>query len=265
MFPVIFEYGKVSVQTFWVFVVIALLLSGYVAVQRLKRKRVDLVLFIQNSGKFLLFSLFVSRLIYFIFHFASYYPRFDFRTLINFFSIWDQGLSLWGGLSGFFMILTYKLYKEKEEIWKWYDALVVPVLFGMALVSIGQFFGGLNYGTPTDLPWGIKYETISVLYTVPVHPVQIYTIIIIAFLLWSKKKLGQKSDFFEIQGNSFLYLATLTSFSYFLLQLITGTETLFLFDYVRIEMIFFFILFALSAKLLYRRIKNYKNESTKTV
>lgn len=260
MFPVIFESGKISIQTFWVFVVIALLTASYIAVQRLKRRRVNLNLFIESSGQILFVSILFSRLIYFIFNYDKYLPRFDLRTVFNFFSVWDQGFSFWGAALGFMIILSYKLIKEQEELWKWYDALIVPLLIGMGIVNIGQFLGGTSYGTPTNLPWGIKYETINVLYTVPVHPVQFYSILIIALLLWTKKKLSKKTKIFERSGNTALFLTSSGSFCYFLLDFLMGTETINVFG-IRLNTIFFFILFVISTTVFIRRLKNTKHES----
>lgn len=264
MFPVIFESGKISIQTFWVFVVIALLCSSYIAVQRLKRRRVNLNLFIESSGQFLFVSVLLSRLAYFIFNYNTYLPRFDLRTIINFFSVWDQGFSFWGAALGFLIILNYKLIKEEEEIWKWYDALIVPLFIGIAIVNLGQFLGGNSYGIPTNLPWGIKYETINVLYTVPLHPVQFYSIFVVALLIWIKKKLSMKTKLFETPGNTALFLTSTGSFCFFLLDFLQGTDTLRLLG-IRLTAIFFFILFVISTTVFIRRLKNTKHESPKTV
>ena len=133
------------------------------------------------------------------------------------FSIWDQGLSIWGGIIGFFIILTFRLIKAKEEIWKWYDALVVPLLIGLAIINIGQFMGGFAYGSPTELPWGISYELDNVKYTVPIHPTQIYSLIAIILILWSKKNSIQ-IRIFQKEGNTSLYFGATGSFTFFSLN-----------------------------------------------
>lgn len=264
MFPVIFESGKISIQTFWVFVVIALLVASYIAVGRLKRRRVNLNLFIESSGQFLFISILLSRAVYFIFNYNTYMPRFDLRTLINFFAVWDQGFSFWGAALGFLIILNYKLIKEQEEIWKWYDALIVPLFIGIAIVNVGQFLGGTSYGIPSNLPWAIKYETINVLYTVPVHPVQLYSIAVIALLIWIKNKLSKKTKIFETPGNAALFLTSTGSLCFFGLEFLMGTETLTVFG-IRVTAIFFFILFLISTTVLIPRLKLHKHESPKTV
>lgn len=266
MLPVIFESGFLSIKTYWILVVAALLISAYLAVNRLKRQRVDFLLLIKKSTSYVLFPLICSRIVFFMLNTDIYLPSFDLRTFFNLFSIWDQGLSVWGAIIGFFIILTVRLIQAKEDIWKWYDALVVPVLVGLGIISIGQFLGGFAYGAPTDLPWGIHYELDNVMYTVPIHPTQIYTLLAIILILWSKKKIQSKSDFFKKEGNASIYLTGLSSFAFFLLEFLRGDDTITILN-VRLDAYLFFLLSAVCTYLLYNRYKEFKHshhESTET-
>lgn len=255
MIPVLYESGFVSIQTLWVFVAIGLLVSSYVAVKSLKRRRLDLTLFIENSGFFLLWAVLFSRFIYFFANPGTYFPALDLRTIGNFLSIWDQGFSFWGALVGFTAAMTFTLWRRGENIWKWYDALIVPLLIGMAIGYLGAFLGGYSYGEPTNLPWGIRYEVINVKYTVPVHPTQIYSIAVLMLILWSKKILKAKSHFFDKDGNTTIYITMLLSLGMFLLEFLRGDDTLIAFDTFRIAQFFFFGLFLFSLILLLRRLK----------
>lgn len=266
MLPVIFESGFVSIKTYWVFVVAALLISSYLAVNRLKRQRVDFLLLIKKSTSYVLIPIIVSRLTFFILNTATYSPALDFRTILNLFSIWDQGLSVWGAIVGFFSILTFRLIQAKEDIWKWYDALTVPLFIGLGIINIGQFLGGFSYGSPTDFPWGIHYELDNVKYTVPIHPVQIYTFISLILILWSKKKIQSKSDFFKREGNSSIFLSSTGSFMFFLFEFVRGDDTITILN-VRLDAYLFFLLCIVSTYALFQRYKEFKHpkhESTET-
>ncbi len=258
MLPVIFESGFISIKTYWVFIVAALLISSYLAVNRLKRQRVDFLLLIKQSSSYVLIPLIISRLTFFILNTNTYLPALDLRTFINFFSIWDQGLSIWGGITGFFIILTIRLIKAKEDIWKWYDALIVPLLIGMAIINIGQFLGGFSYGSPTNLPWGTHYELDNVMYTVAIHPTQIYTLITIILILWSKKKIQNKSHFFKREGNASIYLTFMSSLAFFLLEFLRGDDTITILN-IRLDAYMFFLLSVVSAYALYHRYKEFKH------
>jgi phosphatidylglycerol---prolipoprotein diacylglyceryl transferase len=258
MFPTIYESNHLSIETLWVFVVAALLISSYLAVKRLKRRRVNFNLFIEHSTSFLLSALIVSRVIYFFTNTTAYFPAFDFRTLWNFVSIWDKGFSFWGGVIGFLLMLTYRIFKEKESLWKWYDALIVPTLIGLSIGYAGAFLGGYSYGSPTIMPWGVTYNAFTVKYTTAIHPTQIYAIIAIALLLWSKYHLKKKTEFFETDGNTTLYLTSAFSLFYFLLEFLRGDDTLLILG-IRTPQILALLIFIGSGYHLYKRYKAFTN------
>ena len=237
--------------------VIAMLVASFIAVKRLKRHRVNLTLFIEHSGSFLLSALIFSRLVYFFMNPFMYSQGFKLQTLINLVSFWDQGFSFFGALLGFTLMLGYRLRKEKEDIWKWLDALAVPLLIGMGIGYVGAFLGGVAYGSPSSLPWAIKYETITVKYTVPIHPIQIYTIILICAILILKTKLKRKKEFFQKNGNTALFITSLTSFGLFLLEFLRGDDTLLILG-IRSSQIIYVILFLLSTGLIIYRQKKHE-------
>ncbi len=260
MLPTLYESGHISIQTLWVFVAIALLSASYLAVERLKRARVDFVLFIKHRTSLLLFALIGSRFVFFFFHTDTYFPAFDLRTLYNFIAIWDQGLSFWGAEIGFAATLTFHLLKAKENLWKWFDALIVPLLVGLAIGNIGAFLGGYSYGTPSNLPWAVRYELYNVKYTVPIHPTQLYVILFIILALLSLKKLKNRSHFFEQEGNTSLFLVSALSFIFFLLEFLRGDDTLLIFG-TRFPIFLFALLFLFSGTKLGCRYHHFKLKS----
>ncbi len=259
MFPVLFDSAYFSIHTLWLFACAALILSSYVAIQRLKRRRLNFTLLIEHSTAIILTALFCSRLAYFLFHTSQYMPSFSFRTLGSFFSIWDQGLSLWGAVLGSTIALFYWVIKEEEPLWKWVDALFIPLMLGVIIGNMGAFLAGYNYGTPTSLPWGVEYNAANVKFTVPVHPTQIYALVLLSMALLSKHYLEKKTAFFKLDGNTTLYLGTLMSLVYFLLEFIRGDDTLLILG-VRLPSILTFLVFLGFGWQLYKRYKLFKTE-----
>jgi phosphatidylglycerol:prolipoprotein diacylglycerol transferase len=51
------------------------------------------------------------------------------------------------------------------------DSFAVPVAAAVGVGRIACFVGGCCYGTPTDLPWGVRFLTVD---NVPRHPTQLY-------------------------------------------------------------------------------------------
>jgi prolipoprotein diacylglyceryltransferase len=57
------------------------------------------------------------------------------------------------------------------------DSFALPLAFALAVGRWGCFFNGCCYGTPTDLPWGVRFhhtEADGTISFVPRHPTQIY-------------------------------------------------------------------------------------------
>jgi phosphatidylglycerol---prolipoprotein diacylglyceryl transferase len=51
------------------------------------------------------------------------------------------------------------------------DSFAVPVPIAVSIGRVGCFVGGCCYGTPTDLPWGVRFPAVDDL---PRHPTQLY-------------------------------------------------------------------------------------------
>lgn len=87
-----------------------------------------------------------------------------------------DGFSFYGGILFFLVLLYFYTKKNKENILAWTDLFSVSFFSWLFFSGIGHFLDGTNFGTPTDLSWGVTFDNISspVTYTVPIHPTQIY-------------------------------------------------------------------------------------------
>lgn len=96
------------------------------------------------------------------------------------------------------------------ELAKWWigvkvktgDAFVVPVAASIGIGRLSCFFGGCCYGTPTELPWGIRFPQIDDLMR---HPTQLYEALfhltaaaVCAVLLRQRLLQGQLIKFYFI-------------------------------------------------------------------
>jgi len=76
------------------------------------------------------------------------------------------------------------------------DAIGLALPLCIAIARIGCFLNGCCYGKPSGLPWAVTFPGTAV----PVHPAQIYELILdllaFAFLLWVRKYLRRDWDLF---------------------------------------------------------------------
>lgn len=98
------------------------------------------------------------------------------------FHVHDGNFSFLGAAVGIAIVLFVRRRRSRTTFLQWLDVLTPAVCFGLAFDWLGKFFAGKAYGRPTDVFWGVTYDTIGVRYAVPVHPVQLYYAVFFAIL-----------------------------------------------------------------------------------
>lgn len=86
----------------------------------------------------------------------------------------DGNFSFLGAAAGIAIILYLTARQSRTTFLQWLDVLLPAATFGLVFDWIGKFAAGQAFGKPTDMPWGVTYDTYTVSYTIPVHPVQLY-------------------------------------------------------------------------------------------
>lgn len=112
------------------------------------------------------------------------------------FHIHDGNFSYLGAAVGIAVVLFVTRRHSRTTFLQWLDVLTPAACFGLALDWLGKFFAGQAYGRPTDVFWGVTYDTIGVRYAVPVHPVQLYYAVffgILTFALLIVRKHSQRA------------------------------------------------------------------------
>lgn len=180
MFPILFESSMFIVYSLWFFVTLAFAAGSFVFYQLMQQSRLSISFITNNSFKFLIYSLVISRALAIISN-PTYFFRTDpetgfslFGSLINFITFWDKELSFWGGLIGFFFVFVREAMNEKQPFAKWADILTISVITAISIGNIGAYLDGINYGRPTILPWGVTFQSSFVKYAIDIHPTQIY-------------------------------------------------------------------------------------------
>jgi phosphatidylglycerol:prolipoprotein diacylglycerol transferase len=107
----------------------------------------------------------------------------------------DGNFSFLGGAIGIGAVLYFATRGQRTTFLQWLDALLPATTLGMVFSWLGSFFAGDAYGKPTDAFWGVIYDTSSVRYTIPVHPVQLYYVLfyfLLTFLLLVIRKRSKR-------------------------------------------------------------------------
>lgn len=260
MYPILFEIGPLALQSLWLAVGVAFTLGTLLVLKNAKYERMDVDFILNHSLSLLLGTMIGARLVFLISNW-EYFAPFEFTILIKqVFSFWQPGYSFWGGLTGFLIIFMLKAKQKKENVLQWLEVFWTPLLIGIAVGNLGQLLDGQGYGKETILPWGITFESTNVKYTVPVHPTQIYSILLIGAILFSKKSLLEKWPILKENHCWLLTSIAALSLGRFLLEFLRGDDTYMVFG-IRIGFIVSLGVFALTTYLLYKKV-NFKSANT---
>lgn len=92
-------------------------------------------------------------------------------------AIWEGGLAYFGGLFGGIAAAILYCRRHGLHFWSVADRFAPAIAVGSAIGRIACGLDGMDYGTPTKLPWGIIYtnpRSYAPLDGVPRHPDQFY-------------------------------------------------------------------------------------------
>lgn len=254
MYPILFEFGPITIFSLWFFIAIGFAVGSYIFVQLAKRNRLRLSVIFDHAFSLFFWTLVISRLTFIVFHTDLYFYQFTFRKLWSILAVWDKGLSFWGAISAWGIGVWFLSRKRNESPLKIFDIMLPAVLFGMFFGNIGAFLDGINYGTPTNLPWGLTFLSANVKYISPIHPTQLYGALYSVSLASGLLLLLQKT-----RGNLPGFATEIGIFAFslfrFLEEFLRGDESVKILS-IRLPQILAVLTMALTGYLIYLRYTN---------
>lgn len=177
MHPLLFHLGRIAIPTYGVLTAAALLAALAVLMQQAKRLglRAEKA---WNLGLIaILADLFGARLLLVAanFHIFRTHPFW----LLGLAEVQGAWIALGGAAIGAGAAALYAL-AEGMPLLRTADAAAPAAALAFAINRIGAFCGGLDWGTPTHVPWGVTYHSIVAYlwYRTPgyvkLQPVQLY-------------------------------------------------------------------------------------------
>lgn len=165
--PVAFSVGPFSIRWYGLIFAFGIFISFFI-LRHLARKR-KLNLSDRDFDELLVISvpsiIIGARLGSVISEFSHYAS-----SPLEIFAIWNGGLAFHGGLAG--LVLSGIIFSRRKKIsfYSLADLAVIPIALALSLGRIANFINGEFYGTPTSLPWGVKFAGVDGFR----HPVQLY-------------------------------------------------------------------------------------------
>ncbi len=107
-------------------------------------------------------------------------PRDYLHQPLRIFAVWEGGLAFFGGLFGAIIAAFVYTRREKLSFSRIADLFAPAIPVGSAIGRIACGLAGMDYGTPTKLPWGVIYtnpNSYAPMDGVPRHPDQYYELL----------------------------------------------------------------------------------------
>lgn len=181
MFPVLFSFGPVQLQTMTVFVILGLFLASFAFWRKCKEEHYPESEIFDGFLVSAVVGSLVARAVFILFNFHI----FGFHILSWFDFNGYPGINLIAGLAAAAFLLYKTAIKNKWDAFELLDFWVISVALGLCIYYIGSFFGGIGYGYSTNLPWGVVFPNLIE----PHHPVQLYFALFYVFLYFYLSKV----------------------------------------------------------------------------
>jgi phosphatidylglycerol:prolipoprotein diacylglycerol transferase len=170
-----------SIQAYPLFLLIAVMAGLWLAARQARRLGLDAD-HVYNLGFYTLLATLVgARLAFVIGNWSAYRdaPLSALSPTTTAFA-WPEG-AVFGAIVAVIYWLRYRL-----PVGLTLDAIAPGLALAMAIERLGAFLGGVNFGEPTGLPWGVfMWGEVR-------HPAQIYEmlalLVILAVLLWQQDR-----------------------------------------------------------------------------
>ena len=184
MYPVLLEFGPITIHSFGAMVALAFLAGLYVIKKELQRRGID-----PELGSSVVTAAMVGGLV----GAKLYFVLFETPSGQDWKTIFDQlfsgyGLTWYGGFIVATAAVVWHVRRRGAFLPEVADSAGIALAVGYAIGRIGcQLAGDGDYGVPTDLPWAMAYPDGVVPTLEKVHPAPVYETLLhlgIAGLLW---------------------------------------------------------------------------------
>ena len=123
--------------------------------------------------------------------------------------VWNGGMSFHGGLIG--VIIASNLFSKLNKIntFIFLDLVSLSAPIGIFFGRIANFINSELYGTPTEVPWSVKFISVD---DINRHPSQLYEAFLEGFILFFILRFISKKNFAKKTGQISCLFLVLYSF-----------------------------------------------------
>jgi phosphatidylglycerol:prolipoprotein diacylglycerol transferase len=176
MRPILFHIGSYGVHSYGVLLMLAIVFSVWRAYSHARSRKAAAPAYPIAPDDVLDVTLWIvagivigARVLFVAVDWGEYKGH-----LADIFKVWNGGLSFHGGFIGVILALILFARSRRIPFLTLGDLIAPSAMLGYAIGRVGCFFNGCCYGSPTSMPWGVRFHDDGIL-TPPSHPTQLYS------------------------------------------------------------------------------------------
>lgn len=179
MFPVLFNFGPITITTLGLFSVLSFFFGGFLIWRKAKQEHIEDTDIFDLIFISLFAGLIGGRLVFILSNYENY--GLNFQQWLD--PVNSHGFAWFGFLLGWMIGAKWICHNKKWTFFKIADISVFGVITAQILLRIGQFFDSSFVGSNTNLPWGLPFPG----FEGRQHPLSFYEIPFLLFLAWLLK------------------------------------------------------------------------------
>lgn len=174
MYPILYKIGPLPLYAYGLFLALGFLAAIFMSGREARRLGLSVGGFYDLCFYSILSALVGSRILFVLRNYEIFFQQPQ-RIL----ALWDGGLDFFGGLLVAVPVAFFYMRRRGLPWRASFDALAVGMPLGQSLGRVGCFMAGCCWGSPTDLPWAVRFTRPDTLCTtelrgIPLHPTQLY-------------------------------------------------------------------------------------------
>jgi phosphatidylglycerol:prolipoprotein diacylglycerol transferase len=171
MYPILFEYGRLTVFTYGVLVALGFTAALWLGRYEARRAQLSPRRFTDLALVSLVAAIVGARALYVVIE-LNYFATNPVGAL----ELWRGGMVFYGGFCVAYVAGALFLRMTHTPLRPMMDAAAPAIVLGHAIGRLGCFFTGCCYGSECSLPWAVTFTDprgLAMLWT-PLHPTQLY-------------------------------------------------------------------------------------------
>jgi len=174
MRPVLIDVGGIQIPAYGVMLAVSFIVALWYVKRKAPKHNIPSAI-VENLAFYIIVGVIIGgRLLYVAFHWAQY--RSDLLGIIR---LWEGGMMFFGGFIGGFIAGALYVRQQRIPILKISDVVAPSLGLGLFFTRIGCFLNGCCFGTPSTLPWALRFPAdcvagASSVGSQTLHPTQLY-------------------------------------------------------------------------------------------